>query len=285
MEERKEVRGWANPQIWLHQQRRRRQEMNVNLAELKETIRFWWIRQLQGKQGTLVSQWGIHSWILSPLPQNVRILENTTFNNPEIRTETSWNVQKHGHMNCELWHGDQVLVFEPPPPGDSCTGRPSAFRSCSAASKHRVHIHQSTRWRMRRYETDRDLWKLWWWLQLFWSFLGGFTAFQIFVNSSLIWFGWFRSASYRSVKQILGQTRNLGGFQMLICSLQEWSYRELPLGASRGAYHLQKKQTASTIRRGLVTNDRAWRFRANLTRNAHEGNIIMPGRNVQYKLV
>lgn len=94
-EERKEVRGWANPQIWLHQQRRRGQEMNVNLAELKGTIRFWWMRELQGKQGDTWESGGNAVGFYLSAPQNVRILENTTFNNPEIKRETTWSVQKH----------------------------------------------------------------------------------------------------------------------------------------------------------------------------------------------
>lgn len=68
MEERKEVRSWANPQIWLHQQRRSGQEMNVNLAELKWTIYFDEWGNLKDNRQTLGSRWGKHSWILSGCP-------------------------------------------------------------------------------------------------------------------------------------------------------------------------------------------------------------------------
>lgn len=154
-------------------------------------------------------------------------------------------------MTCEQWHGGVPGSGLRPPPLATAALRQSAFRSCSVALKHRAHIHQSTRWRMSWHETDPKLPKLWPWFQLFCSVLGGFTAFPIFVNSSLIRFRWFLSVFlikewniYWAKHGTLGDSRcSLVLYRVAATANGHWGPPEGPIRS-----HSEREQTSWTHR-------------------------------------
>lgn len=155
-------------------------------------------------------------------------------------------------MSHDLWamtRGGTRFWSSPTPPPATAALRQSAFRSCFVASRHRAHIHQSTRWRMGRRETDPKLPELWPWLQLFCSVLGGFTAFPIFVNSSLIRFRWFLSMFlikqwniYWAKHGILGDSRcSLVLYRLAATANGHWGPPEGPIRS-----HSEREQTSWT---------------------------------------
>lgn len=65
----------------------------------------------------------------------------------------------------------------------------------------------------------------------------------------------FKYVSYKTVKHLLGQTWNLGGFQMFTCSLQGCSYSKRPLGASRRANQVTLGKGADIMDSSSVAKD------------------------------